>query len=386
MGTTSISRVRPKNDVGIKDWLSDGDILPSKPHTPHQLDDLVVSYLIPTPKSDPALRRLTTLSQQLQSELWAAWLGHCEDRQLQVLHKQASGLPSKITSNPFHFIDHKVQAQIHKQPSGQHAVKPPLPGQRFFMDFRFMQSSTSNFSCPNLATDWMVCSLDGFNSYLLIVDELSRYCWVFLCSSKEPPINEISAFLNIFGWDNCGIIRCNQGGELAELNAFVSTMLENFNNVLEPTGADSPSQNGGIECFNQTLGAMTHCLLYGASLSATYWSYALVHVVYLLNCLVHSRTKRTPYKVWWGTQLDLSHLWVFGSQVCVKRTGHRHSKLDCHDFSGIFLGFTARDNNIIYMDLVSIQIKSCHHVYFDEAWYLQSTPHQRHNFYVTVVF
>jgi hypothetical protein len=150
-------------------------------------------------------------------------------------------------------------------------------------------------------------------------------------------------------------------------------MLKNFNYVIEPTGADSPSQNGGVERFNQTLGTMTHCLLYGASLPATYWSYALVQEVYLLNRLLHSRTKHTPNKVWWGTQPYLSHLQAFGSQVCVKRTGHRCSKLDRHDFSGIFLGFTAMDQNVIYMDLVSGQIKSCHHAYFDEAWYLQPT-------------
>jgi hypothetical protein len=43
---------------------------------------------------------------------------------------------------------------------------------------------------------------------------------------------------------------------------------------VEPTGADSPSQNGGVEHFNQTLGTMTHALLYGASLPVEYWSYA----------------------------------------------------------------------------------------------------------------
>jgi hypothetical protein len=118
----------------------------------------------------------------------------------------------------------------------------------------------SDFSCPNLATDWVVPSLDGFNSYLLIVDELSSYCWVFLCSSKEPPINEISAFLNIFGQDNGGIIRCDQGGELAKSNAFVSTMLKNFNYIVEPMGAESPSQNGGVECFNVASSMARHSL------------------------------------------------------------------------------------------------------------------------------
>jgi hypothetical protein len=90
-------------------------------------------------------------------------------------------------------------------------------------------------------------------------------------------------------------------------------MLKNFNYLIEPTGADSPSQNGGVERFNQTLATMTRCLLYGLSLPAMYWSYASVHAVYLLNCLVHSHTKGTSHEVWWGTQPDLSHLRVFGS-------------------------------------------------------------------------
>jgi hypothetical protein len=64
---------------------------------------------------------------------------------------------------------------------------------------------------------------------------------------------------------------------------------------------------------------------------------------------------------------------VFGSRVCVKRTGTRRSKLDRHNFTGIFLSYTATDQNIIYLDTTSGVVKSCHHAVFDEAWYLQPT-------------
>ena len=37
---------------------------------------------------------------------------------------------------------------------------------------------------------------------------------------------------------------------------------------------------------------------------------------------------------------------MFGSQVCVKQSGDRRSKLDRHDYNGIFLGYTASDHNI----------------------------------------
>ena len=76
---------------------------------------------------------------------------------------------------------------------------------------------------------------------------------------------------------------------------------------------------------------------------------------------------------WYGRKPDITHLKTFGSRVCVKRTGSRRCKLDRHDFTGIFLGYTATDQNIIYLDLDSGVVKSCHHAVFDEAWYLQPT-------------
>jgi hypothetical protein len=70
-------------------------------------------------------------------------------------------------------------------------------------------------------------------------------------------------------------------------------------------------------------------------------------------------------------KLDLSALKVFGSRVCVKPTGKRRGKLDHHDFKGIFLGYTATDQNIVYLNLDTGVVKSSHHTQFDEAWYLQ---------------
>jgi hypothetical protein len=136
---------------------------------------------------------------------------------------------------------------------------------------------------------------------------------------------------------------------------------------------DSPSQNGGAESYNHTLAVKVRTLLYGAGLPARFWSSALLHAVYLHNRLVHSATDRTPYEGWYGRKLDVMHLKTFGSRVCVKRTGSRRCKPDRHNFTGIFLGYTTTDQNIIYLDLDSGIVKSCHHAVFDEAWYLQQT-------------
>ncbi len=128
-----------------------------------------------------------------------------------------------------------------------------------------------------------------------------------------------------------------------------------------------------MEIYNAKLAVRTRTLLFGSGLPAKYWSSALVHAVYLHNRLVHTVTRVTPFESFFGAQPDISCLKMFGSRVCVKRTGSRRSKLDRHDFKGIFLGYTATDKNIIYLDLDSGVVKSSHHAEFDEAWYLQPT-------------
>jgi hypothetical protein len=150
-------------------------------------------------------------------------------------------------------------------------------------------------------------------------------------------------------------------------------MLGEFGYVVEPTGADSPSQNGGVKIYNNTLAVKVRTLLYGSGLPAKFWSTALVHAAYLHNRLIHSALNKMPYKAWCGRKPDIAHLKMFGARVCVKRTGTRRCKLDRHDFTGVFLGYTATDQNILYLDLDSGNVKSCHHAIFDEAWYMQPT-------------
>ena len=140
-----------------------------------------------------------------------------------------------------------------------------------------------------------------------------------------------------------------------------------FGYKVEPTGADSPSQNGQAEKWNDVFAVTTRALLYGAALEPKYWSAALLHAVYLHNRRVHSRTGVTPFEGWWGIKPNLRYLKLFGSRVCVKRTGDCRSKLDKHDFSGLFLGYTSTDQNIRYLDLNSGITKTCHHATFDEA-------------------
>jgi hypothetical protein len=163
------------------------------------------------------------------------------------------------------------------------------------------------------------------------VDEFMKNTWIFLSKSKDPPIQTVELFLKANGRTAGGNIRCDQGGELASCTEFVTTMALYWAILgydVEPTGADSPDQNKGAEKWNDTLAVTVHVLLYGSGLSAEYWSAALVHAAFLHNRLVHKSTMMIPFQAWYGFKPDLQNLCIFGSCVCVKRTGKHRSKLD----------------------------------------------------------
>lgn len=176
----------------------------------------------------PTVRRPTSKARQLESELWSARLGYPSEWQLEVLPKQADGLPTQFYPHPFSKHETKMSADIQRAAAGKKPTLVAERGRRFHADYGFMRASSVNYSRPSKETDRVVKSFDGFNCYLLIVDEVSRFVWVFLCSSKEPPIDIMSDFLRVHGHAKGGLIRTDQGGELARSFAFRQAMLNDI--------------------------------------------------------------------------------------------------------------------------------------------------------------
>jgi hypothetical protein len=178
-----------------------------------------------TTQTPPVLRcssrfEPTSKARQLESEIWLLWLGSPGVRQLDVLPQNATGLPAVFEYHPFCFIDFKEQARIRKQATQRTAVRTTERRRRFYMDFGFMRASTTDYSRRDKSKDRVVLSYDGFSAYFLIVDEASRYVWIFLTNSKSPPLDIIEEFLTLHGHAEGGCIRTNQGGKLAGSSKF----------------------------------------------------------------------------------------------------------------------------------------------------------------------
>ena len=310
-----------------------------------------------------------TLTADAAYELWHQRLGHPGHKIMQYMHQCTQGLPDMSQSKPqFYHCKSCDHGKITKKDRRKQTnTKIFSRGQRFHMDFGFVRAHDNDTNHKNKHN--FTTSIDGFNSYLIIVDAFSRFTWIFLTSSKEPPLDILKDFLQDHGLQRGDrTIRTDQGGELYRSLRF-RKMAHLAGYKVEPTGSDDSAQNGVAERPNRTFGNMMRTVLFNSGLPSTFWSYALRHCAYIKNRVPHSHFnfEKTPYESYTGRIPDLSHLRVFGCPVVARKAGKRRSKLSQHSFSGIFLEFVNNSSNIRYYDTKSKRIKIASHVTFDEA-------------------
>jgi hypothetical protein len=97
-------------------------------------------------------------------------------------------------------------------------------------------------------------------------------------------IDTIKTFLSTYGetMSTQSFIRTDKGGELWASHSF-QHMVKQMDFILQPTASDASFQNGIAERPNHTLGDMMRSLLMSANLGPEYWSWALLHAIYLKN-------------------------------------------------------------------------------------------------------
>ena len=103
--------------------------------------------------------------------------------------------------------------------------------------------------------------VDGFESYAIIVDEMTRHVWVFLAKPKDPPADTASSFPKRYGHDDGGMILCDQGRELTRSEKFLTKMMEDHDYIVEQTGVDALAQYGGAESWNGTFAVTVRIMI-----------------------------------------------------------------------------------------------------------------------------
>eukprot|EP00833_Pecoramyces_ruminatium_P005940 jgi/Orpsp1_1/1179972/evm.model.c7180000071638.1 len=230
-------------------------------------------------------------------------------------------------------------------------------------------------------------SIHNNRYFLTILDDFSRFGWVFFLQSKSDTFQSffqwVSEINNIFN-KPISYIRIDNGTEFS--NKKFKDFYTNNGIVHQFTIPYNPQQNGRSERFNGTLINSAKALLNESKLSREFWEYAVDTANYIHNRIPHHGiNNKVPYELLFHKKVDYSHFKTFGCRVFFYIPKSFRNKFDNNASPGIFLGYHSYSNAYKILDLSSNKIILSRTVEFFEnnpgnTKSLTHLPPEYHNF------
>ncbi|KAK2388029.1 putative mitochondrial protein [Trifolium repens] len=240
--------------------------------------------------------------------------------------------------------------------------------------------STHNFDIVHMDI-WgplAIPSMLGFKYFFTIVDDRSRFTWIYLMKLKSEASTHIKSFHAMVKTQfntNIKCIRTNNGTE------FLLKDFYNENGILHQCSCvATPQQNGIVERKHQHILGTARALLFQSNLPKIFWAHAVAHAVHIINRLpTPFLSQKSPYQMLYDVLPDLNNLKVFGSLVFASTLqSHRH-KLDSRSRKCISLGFKSGVKGHILFDLKSKEIFLSRDVIFFEHIFPYSSDYLHNN-------
>ncbi|KAJ9555814.1 hypothetical protein OSB04_010428 [Centaurea solstitialis] len=224
-----------------------------------------------------------------------------------------------------------------------------------------------------------VQSIGGKKYTLVIVDEYSRYTWVFFLRAKSDAPEEIILFVRkMEKLNNLTVrsIRSDHGTEFknSTLESFFEQkgISQNFSSVR------TPQQNGVAERRNRTLIEAARSMLSEANLATQFWAEAVNTACYTQNrSLIVKRFRRTAYELFRNRKPSIKHLHIFGCVCYILNNKDNLGKFDSKSDDGIFLGYSSISKTYRVFNKRRQAIEETIHVKFDESG--PTFPHPNDN-------
>ncbi|KAG8491216.1 hypothetical protein CXB51_014346 [Gossypium anomalum] len=305
-------------------------------------------------------------SQTESAGLWHKRLGHVNFKSLDLLHRL--GLAKDMTKvEPLEGICDVCQL-------GKQARKP------FPVDQAWRAREKLELVHSDICGPMKTPSLNGSKYFVLFIDDLTRFCWIFFLKQKSD-VFEAFVKLKALAENQVGCrikaLRTDNGAEY---------LSERFKRLCEQAGIQhqlttvyTPQQNGVCERKNRTVMDIARCLLFQSKLPNSFWAEAVNSSVYLLNKLpTHAVKDKTPFEAWHGLKPTVSHLKIFGCVFYVLVPAERRTKLKKRSVPCIFVGYSSDKKGYRVYDPSTRKIFVSRDIRFDEErtwnWDAESEP------------
>ncbi|KAK1631554.1 hypothetical protein QYE76_005869 [Lolium multiflorum] len=212
-------------------------------------------------------------------------------------------------------------------------------------------------------------TLGGSKYGLVIVDDYSRYSWVFLLKSKDETHREFITFAkkaqHMYESD-IKAIRTDNGIEFK--NYTMQEFVDDEGIKHEFSAPYTPQQNGVVERKNRTIIEMARTMLSEFNSPHNFWEEAISTAVHYSNRLfLRPLHNKTPYELLTGNKPNVMYIRVFGCKCLVKNNKGKLGKFETRTIEGIFVGYAENSHAYRYYNRSSGTIEvSCDVVFLED--------------------
>lgn len=211
-------------------------------------------------------------------------------------------------------------------------------------------------------------SLSCSRYFLTIIDDYSRFTWLYFLKSKDETLDKFKQFktmIKLYKGLKIKAIRSDQRREYI-FHAFQRFC--NENGILRQfTQSHTPNQNGVAQQKNRSLMEKARSMAFASSIPTHLWTEALATTNYLINrTATRANSGDTPYGKLTGIKPSVSHLKVFGCGTFVLDTNPHKKKWKPRSSECIFLGYDQNSHGFRNYHRSSRKIIISKDVVFDE--------------------
>lgn len=186
-------------------------------------------------------------------------------------------------------------------------------------------------------------SYSGLRYMMVVVDDFSRYSWVYFLENKNEALTYFMQFKMMVEKEFNSVLKClrtDNGGEF--LSQEFLRFCEEHGIKRQFTCPNTPQQNGVAERKLAHLTAVTLSWLHDKNLPRELWAEAMKCACHVINRLPPwPGTSKSPFELLFNTKPDVSYFRIFGSLCYVHVPKHNRAKLDPKARKCLFVGYDA---------------------------------------------
>jgi len=182
-----------------------------------------------------------------------------------------------------------------------------------------------------------ITSVHGHKYFLTIVDDHSSFLWTILLKYKDKVSHHVQSFIKTVKTQfhiTPKDVRSNNGPEFILTTFHVSLGIIHQKSFLK-----TPQKNGRVERRHQHILNVGRAILFQSKLPSSFWSYAILHVVFLINRItIPLLHHKSPFQILYDKLPNISSFKVFGFLCYVSSLQAHKTKLQTRARKKCFLG------------------------------------------------